>query len=153
LKKALVVLGVMFLAIVVLAAIVMAWGYYVLWASESEAKAYVDRTVPSIVTGWDAKALVAESAPELLQVAPPERLQPMFDGFAARLGPLKQYNGATRERYFVNLNPWNRFVTFGYVADAAFEKGPAKIRVGIIRRGGQWKITDFFVVSDALMPR
>jgi hypothetical protein len=152
-KKALVVLGVVFLVILVLAAIVMAWGYAVLWGSEGEAKAYVDRTIPSLVTRWDTKALVAESAPELLKVAPPEKLQPIFETFAERLGPLKQYNGATRERYFVNLNPWNRFVTFNYVVDAAFEKGPAKIRIGVIRRGGQWKITDFFVVSDALMPR
>jgi hypothetical protein len=152
-KKILVVLGIVFLVILALAAVVMGWGYSVVWGSEGEAKSYVDRTVPRIVSAWDAKTLVTESAPELLTVAPPEKLQTLFAAFATRLGPLKQYNGATRERYFVNLNPWNRFVTFSYVIDASFENGSAKIRLGIIRRGGEWKITDFFVVSDALIPR
>ncbi len=152
-KKVLVVLGILFLVILALAAVVLGWGYSMLWGSEGEAKTYVDRTVPSIVSAWDVKTLVAESAPELLGAAPPEKLEVLFAAFATRLGPLKQYNGATRERYFVNLNPWNRFVTFSYVIDATFEKGPAKIRLGIIGRGGQWKITDFFVVSEALMPR
>ena len=152
-KKVLIVLGAVLLVLVLLAAILIGLGSYTLRTSEGEAKSYVDRTVQSIVTDWNLKTLVAEAAPELMRVAPPEKLQPIFKAFSTRLGPLKQYNGAIRQRYYVNLMPWNRFVTFSYIVDATFEKSPAKIRVGIIRRDGQWKLTDFFVVSDALIPR
>lgn len=152
-KKTLAVLGAVFLAIVAVVAIALGWGYYSVWASEGDATSYVDRTVQAIVTDWNIQAFIAESSPELLQVAPSDKMRPIFETFSTRLGPLKAYNGATRERYYVNLVPWNRFITFSYTADATFEKGPAKIRIGIIRRGGQWKLTDFFVVSDTLMPR
>ena len=149
-KKALVVLGWVFLALLVLGAGVFGAGYWIVTAAEPEGRAYVDRVTPAIVAAWSAQALVAEASPELLAVAPRTKIDALMDAFAKRLGALQRYGGASRQHYLVNFTP-GPVVTMTYTADAVFEKGAATLRIRTLRRGGQWKLLELYVQSEALL--
>jgi len=79
-----------------------------------------------------------QASPELSAVAPPERIQPLFEAFSARLGALKECVGSKGEATLhVSLKSWP-VVTAEYGVPANFEKAPARISVRAIRRNGQW---------------
>lgn len=150
-RRALIVLGSVFVALIVLGLGVFTAAYWIATAAEPEGKGYVDRVAPAIVRAWSAEALVAQASPELLSVAPREKIAALLEVFARRLGALERYGGASRQHYFVTFTLEGPVVTMLYTADAAFEKGPATLRVRTVRRGGQWKLVEFYVQSDALL--
>ena len=61
-KKALIVLGGVFLSLIILAIGVMAASYWIMTAAERDGKAYVDRVTPMIVAAWDPNALVGQAS-------------------------------------------------------------------------------------------
>jgi hypothetical protein len=112
-KKALVVFGWVFLVLLLLGASMFGAAYWIAGAAEPEGKAYVDRVTPAIVGAWSVETLVAEASPALLEVAPRAKIDPLMGAFASPV------------------------VTMTYTADAAFEKGPATLRIRALRRAGQ----------------
>lgn len=150
-KKTLIVLGSAFLVLIVLALGVFAAAYWVAIRADAAGKAYVDGVTPPIISAWSAEALVAEASPELLTAAPRARIDALMDTFSKRLGALQRYGGATRQHYVVNFTLQGPVVTMTYSADAAFEKGPATLRLRAVRRAGQWKLQELYVQSDALL--
>lgn len=118
---------------------------------EREAKAYVDEAVPAIAASWTPSTLVERASPELLQLAPAEKVTRLFGTFAGRLGPMTQYRGATAQHVYSGLTGTERVSRVRYVADVAFEKSAATIQVEVIKRGGAWRINGFLVNSEALL--
>jgi len=150
-KKALIVLGGVFLSLIVLAIGVMAASYWIMTAAERDGKAYVDRVTPMIVAAWDPNALVGQASQQFLSATPRVQIDTAFNAFSNRLGTLQRYGGGTRGDFFVNFTLRGPVVTLTYTADATFENGPATLRIRTVRQGAEWKVRELFVHSDALL--
>lgn len=151
-KKIFIILGVIFVFLIIAGAI----GFFVLGTAGSKldkkSQAYIDEIVPLIVTSWDSRELIKRASPELLKVAPPEKMQPFFNTFAERLGPMIAYKGSKGESGIFYMAPYGKVITGTYVSEAIFEKAPATIHIKMILRNNQWQITEFRVNSDDLIP-
>ena len=107
---------------------------------DTDAKRYVDQTLPVIVDGWDPERLLAEASPELIAALPGERLAILEKDFARRLGGLTRYNGATGEaRIRLAVFPWFMAIEGRCVAEVEFHNGSARIFVRTVRRDGKWR--------------
>lgn len=144
------ILGAIFAGLITLGVIGFAVIYYFGSGLDKESKAHVDQLIPGIVTSWNSQDLIRHASPELLQVAPVERIDGLFRLFSARLGPLKEYKGSKGEA-FIGVTLRGITVTANYVAGASFEKAPATIQIRMIQRGSRWQVLEFRVHSDALI--
>jgi len=117
---------------------------------DTQSRAYVDEIVPKIVSNWNVRALVSEASPELLQVAPKEKLELMFKTLAEKLGSLKEYKGS-KGQAGIHVTPQGKFTTGDYIVEASFEKADATILVRTLLKDDAWKVVEFRVHSDALM--
>ena len=126
------------------------WGY----GSQLDAgsKSYVDEAVPRIVSSWDRKELMDRASPELIALAPSEKVEKFFKAFAARLGSLKTYDGSRGGTHVLVTPQTGKVTTASYIVDATFEKAKASIQVKLILHDGKWQILGFHVNSDALIP-
>ncbi len=152
-KKALLALATVILVFVAIAGLVSGAGYYSASSREGEARAYVDKIVPAVVSRWNTGDLLANANREMLRDMTLDRIDTLFASFKQRLGHLRAYGGAQREKYFFSLTTRGRVLTYVYLVTAQFERGPAQIRVRAVWRDGQWKLSDFYVFSDSLVQR
>ena len=150
-RKALTVLGWIFLALLVLAGAFAGYMAYVGPKLDASSKAYVDSQIPAIVSDWSEEQLLKRAAPELLRVITDKKqLDQLFENLS-RLGKLKRYGGSKGEANILLTLKQGRVITASYVAHAEFENGPAQIAVRLIRHGSQWQLLYFNVRSPALM--
>ena len=77
-KKFFIVLGSLFLAILVLGAIGIAFVAVRGTALDKESKAYAEAAVPAIITNWNEKELLDRASPEFKQAAPQQQLDQVF---------------------------------------------------------------------------
>ena len=113
----------------------------------------MDKIVPAVVSRWNTGDLLANASREMLRDITLDRIDTLFASFKQRLGHLRAYGGAQREKYFFSLTTRGRVLTYVYLVTAQFERGPAQIRVRAVWRDGQWKLSDFYVFSDSLVQR
>ncbi len=150
-KKLFTVLG----AIVFIVVIVLAVAFFLLsrgaGGMEREAQAYIDTNIPRIVAHWDPAELVKRASPELMKVAPREKIEELFALFSQRLGPLREYKGSKGEANVSFTFKTGKVVTAAFSSQAVFEKAKALILCRIVKHGDQWQITSFRVNSDALV--
>src|SRR5437899_8976534 len=92
-KQFLIVLGSIFLAIVVLAAIGIAFVAVRGNALDKESKAYADSAIPAIVTTWSEKELLNRASPEPKQAATADQLDRLFRWISG-LGQLQECEAA-----------------------------------------------------------
>lgn len=118
---------------------------------ESGSKAYVDEAVQKIASSWNAQELLDRATPELLQAAPPERVERFFDVFSHRLGALRTYHGSRGTTQFFVSPQTGRIAAATYEAQATFENAEAVIQVRLLLHNGHWRIAAFQVNSDALI--
>jgi hypothetical protein len=150
-KKFFVDLSVIFVCFIILGIVLMSRAALTGPKLDAESKAYVDRVVPSIVGSWDSKDLLSYASPELLKVAPLDQIDPLFEIAAQKLGKLKAYKGS-KGGVSVNATPQGKVITAAYVAQAAFEKADATVRILVIKHGSKWQVLGFVVDSPALVP-
>ena len=93
-KKFLIILGSIFLAIVVLAAIGIAFVAVRGNALDKESKAYADTAIPAIINGWSEKELLDRASPEFKQAVTQEQLDQIFHWFGS-LGQFQKVRPAT----------------------------------------------------------
>jgi tetratricopeptide (TPR) repeat protein len=117
---------------------------------KKQAKAYVDRVLPGIVTSWDSKQLLWNSHPEFVKKTSAEQLDQFFFAFM-KLGSLKKYDESQGRVSISKLILNGRTSLFcDYVTQLDFENGSAKISVRVVKEKGEWSIFSFFVESDLL---
>jgi hypothetical protein len=63
-KKLLITLGIVFLALVVIVAAFIGYTAYSGSVLDKESKAYVDAAVPAIISSWNEQALLKRASPE-----------------------------------------------------------------------------------------
>lgn len=150
-KKFFVVLGVIFACLIVLGIIFISIAAYTGSKLDAESKAYVDRMVPQIVASWDSKELLNNASPELLKVAPADKIESMFKMLSGKLGGYKEYKGSKGDS-LVNITPQGKVITAAYITQVSFDKADATVRIRVIKHGENWQVLEFYVNSEALMP-
>ncbi len=143
-KKVLMILGGTFISLIVVGAIVYSEFYYYASRLDKKARAYLDEVVPIIVTSWDSRELINRASPEFLQVYPAEKVDLLFDMLSKQVGSLEEYKGSTGQVKFT-ITSNGGLVIADYIANAVFEKAPAKIKIQMIRRNDEWQIAGFLV--------
>ncbi len=143
-RKILYGLGVLMLALIVLAGVGIVATIRAVIPLDAQSKAYVDRAVPAIVAHWNPQLLLARATPQLRASVRPEAMVGLFQAFS-RLGPMVAYQGATGGANISASFGAGSSVSAAYVAHASFAAGTATIRIALVKRHGHWKISGFFV--------
>jgi hypothetical protein len=150
-KKFLVVLGSIFLAIIVLGAIGIAFVAVRGNALDKESKAYAESAIPAIVTRWSEKALLDRASPEFKQVVTIDQLDRLFRWFSS-LGQLQKGEPSQGHAVISATTQTGKMISAQYRAKATFQKEEAMIKLGLIKHGDHWQILNFHVDSPALVP-
>jgi len=121
---------------------------------DKKSHVYVDETVPAIITSWDSQELINRASPELIEVAPKEKVESLFKQYSDKLGQLKEYKSSEGEvgmhlDIICQQGMLCQRTTANYVAKAVFEKGLATIEIGMILKNNKWEIYYFSIMSDA----
>lgn len=150
-KKALMILGGLFLA-----AIVLVGAFFVYMAAvgpglDQESKAYVMETVPVLCSTFDLDTFQKHSSPELLKAAPPEELAKILIWFKrlGQFGRVVDVTGASNVSFVLGSG---KVVTAKYRAKVEFETGPASIEIVLVKRDDGWRYRLFTINSMALLP-
>jgi len=151
-KKFLIVLGSIFLAIVVLGAIGIAFVAVRGNALDKESKAYADAAIPAVVNGWNEKELLDRASPEFKRAATQQQLDQMFHWFGS-LGRSQKCDPAQGQALMSATTQNGKVISAQYTTRATFEKGEAMITLGLIKHGDQWQILRFNVNSPQLIPK
>ena len=151
-KKFLIVLGSIFLAIVVLAAIGIAFVAVRGNALDKESKAYADTAIPAIINGWSEKELLDRASPEFKQAVTQQQLDQMFNWFGS-LGRFQKYDPPQGQALMSATTQNGKVISAQYATKATFEKGEATITLGLIKHGDQRQILRFNVNSAQLIPK
>jgi Na+-transporting methylmalonyl-CoA/oxaloacetate decarboxylase gamma subunit len=149
-KQLLIILGAIFLALIVLAAVCIGIGAVKGSALDKQSKAYVDSTVPVIVSTWDEHELLSRASPEFTQATDKDELDKLYTMFR-RLGRLRQYQGSQGQSYMSLTTQNGKRTTAVYTAKASFDSGSAVIKVTLTKHGDQWQIEGFYVDSDVFL--
>jgi hypothetical protein len=143
-KKLLMVLGGIFGLILLLLIGLIGYGFYEGPQLDAESKAWVDSIVPKVATTWDAKVLIENGSPELLETASVEEFDELMTSISTELGAFKKY-GESQGEAGIHINNGQKTITAEYRAWAEYEKGVAQITIRGIKREDSWKILNFHV--------
>ncbi len=145
-KKIIMLLGYVFLAVIVLvvagAASVAIMGKRL----DKESKIYVDAALPAIITEWDISELQERAGPEFDASVDYDELEDYFESLR-QLGKLEEYQGSTGDSNItISLSGYE--ITADYTATEDFEKGSVELQVSLIKHGNSWQILDFQVYPE-----
>jgi hypothetical protein len=149
-KKLLILLGAAFLILIILA--VVGIGTAVIKASslDKQSKAYVDSTIPIIVSNWDEQELLNRASPEFSQATGKDDLDKLFVMFR-KLGHFRTYLGSEGQSYISFTSQNGKSITALYTVKAIFDAGPATINVNLVKHGDRWQILGFRVDSNVFL--
>lgn len=118
---------------------------------DAGSKAYADEAIVAISTHWSKHELMRRATPELREKvnAKPQELDKLFHAASADLGSLREYHGAKRLAHSGGATQ-SPVISANYVATAQYQKGSAKLRIGVVKVDGHWKISRFFIDSSAM---
>jgi hypothetical protein len=150
-KKFLIVLGSIFLVIIILFAVGIAFVAVRGTRLDKESQAYADAAIPPIVGNWSEKALLDRASPEFKQVVTIDQLDRLFR-WLSQLGRLQNCPAKGQSLMSSTTQTGNR-ISADYDAEATFDKGKANIHLTLIKHGDAWQIAGFKVNSQALTPQ
>ena|ERR1700730_10482138 len=150
-KKFFIVLGSIFLALIVLGAIGIAFFAIKGSALDKESKAYADSAIPAIVSTWSEKALLDHASPEFKRAVTIDQLDRLFR-WVSGLGQLQKCEPAQGQSLMSATTQTGKRISAQYNAKATFQKGQATIKLGLIKHDDHWQILSFYVDSSALVP-
>jgi hypothetical protein len=143
-KTALSIVGIVFLVLLVLVGGFIGFVAYEGYKYDASSKAYVDESVPAIVTNWSKDELIKRESPQLRKAVSDDELTALFSKLSV-LGSMQSYDDA-KGGAKMNLTPSSGFqVTAYYVAEATFQNGKAEIKINLIQVDGAWLILGFHV--------
>src|SRR5436305_1069194 len=112
-KKFFIILGAIFLGLVVLGAVGIAYVAVRGNALDKESKAYADSAIPAILDGWNEKALVDRASPELNKVVTQQQLDQLFH-WLATLGRLQKCDPAKGDALISATTQNGKMITAEY---------------------------------------
>ena len=147
-KKAIMILGYIFLVLLV----VLIAGFVSLTVLgqrlDKESKAYVDVAIPAIISTWDVKELEKRASPEFNDDMDYDSLEQDFDTLR-QLGKLTEYKGSSGDSNITLSLQYGYEITADYTATADFETGSAEIRMLLIKHGKKWQILDLTINPES----
>lgn len=145
-RKTLIVLAILLVLAIAVVAGLIGFAAYNGTKHDASSKAYVDQSVPPIVSTWSVFELLDRASPELKASGTKEQLEQLFKKLS-ELGKLKEYQGSKGES-LMSITPQNgKQITAKYKAMALFENGEAEIIIQLIKHDGNWQIINFHVKS------
>lgn len=151
-KKFLIILGSIFLAIIVIVAALIAFVAVRGTRLDKESKAYADAAIPAIVNTWSEKALLDRASPEFKQAVTIDQLDRLFR-WVSTLGTPQKIAPAKGDAIMSATSQAGRQTTANYDTKVTFAKGEANIHLALIKHGDNWQIMGFKVNSPALVPK
>jgi hypothetical protein len=151
-KKFLITLGSIFLAVIILGAIGIAFVAVRGNALDKESKPYADSAISAIVTAWSEKELVDRASPEFKKAVTADQLDRLFRWLSSSLGRLQKCEPAEGHSLMSATTQSGKTISAQYTAKATFDKGEATVALGLIKHGDQWQILRFDVYSPQLVP-
>ncbi len=141
-KKFLILLGSIFLALIVLGALGI--GFIAMRGSvlDKESKAYADAAIPAIFTTWLDRALLDRASPEFNQATNFVQVYNLFRQGESGLGRLQKCEPAQGQSAMLVTPQTGKRITARYTTKAHFEKGDATITLSLIKHGDQGKLSD-----------
>jgi hypothetical protein len=150
-KKAVMILGYVFLAVVVVVAVTIASLAAIGKKLDKESKAFVDAAIPAIVADWDVAELQKRASPEFDDSVDYDELDEYFDSLR-QLGKFQEYKGSTGDSNItISLSGYE--ITADYTANAEFETGSAEFQISLIKHGSQWQILDMKISPEEFTER
>jgi len=116
---------------------------------DKQAKIYVDKALPKIISQWDSSELTNHGHPDLMKSITFSQLEQQFFLFK-KLGPLEEYQNSEGQIVLSKTSGGLKIISGDYVAKAKFENGSATISVRVINENKEWSIISFQVYSDSL---
>ena len=141
-KKFLIILGSVFLAIIVIVAGLIAFVAVRGTRLDKESKAYADAAIPPIVTTWSEKALLDQASPEFKQAVTIDELDRLFR-WISTLGAPQKIEPAEGDSLMSATTEYGKRITADYNVKATFAKGDANIHVVLIKHSDNWQIMGF----------
>jgi hypothetical protein len=138
---------------------------------DTEAKAYVLRTIPIVASHWDERELRANASKEFIAVLDARKtdwirnkkldktqeyskFKPLFDGMSEKLGAFKSVQDIEIQEHNVVDNPDYGEIYVGKLVSAVnFNKGSATITTEVRKQHNGWLFDLFVVKSDDKSPR
>ena len=145
-KRTIMILGYIFLALIVVIAATIASVTIIGKKLDNESKAFVDAAIPAIVSEWDVSELQKRASPELDASVDYDDVEDYFDSLK-ELGKFQEYNGSTGDSN-ITISIAGYEITADYAASADFETGSVEIQISLIKHDGQWQILDFKVSPE-----
>ena len=150
-KKIIMLLGYVFLAIIALAVAAAVSMVIIGKRLDKESKASVDAALPAIIAEWDVSELQKRASPEYDASVDYDELEDYFESLR-ELGKLEEYQGSTGDSNItISLSGYE--ITADYTATADFEKGSVELQISLIKHGNNWQILDFRVNPEEFTER
>jgi len=144
-KKFLIILGSIFLALIVLGGLGIGFVAVQGNALDKESKAYADSAIPAIITTWLDKALLDRASPEFNEATNAVQVYQLFRQCESSLGRLQKCEPAQGQAQIFVTPQTGKRITAKYTAKAQFDNGEATITLSLIKHGDQWQIAGFHV--------
>jgi hypothetical protein len=144
-KTVFITLGVIFLILIVLVAGFVGYAAYVGTKLDASSKAYVDASVPAIISTWSKDELKKRASPQLLKSASDEQIDDLFTRLAAQLGSFQSYDGSKGDSNVSYTTQDGKVISASYTANATFQNGKIDIQVKLIQINSDWFLLGFHV--------
>ena len=144
-KTVFVSLGVIFLILIVLVAGFVGYSAYVGTKLDASSKAYVDASVPAIISTWSKNELKKRASPQLLKSASDEQIDELFTRLASQLGSFQSYDGSKGDSNVSYTTQDGKVTSASYMANATFQNGKIDVQVKLIQINGDWLLLGFHV--------
>jgi hypothetical protein len=118
-KKFFIILGSIFLAVIVLGAIGIAFVTIKGSALDKESKAYADSAIPAIVSAWSEKELLDRASPEFKKAVTIDQLDRLFR-WVSGLGALQKCDPAEGHSMMSATTQTGNVISAQYTAKATF---------------------------------
>src|SRR5437660_5198771 len=151
-KKFLIILGSIFLALIVLGALGIGFVAVRGNALDKESKAYTEAAIPAIFTTWLDRALLDRASPEFNQSTNFVQVYNLFRRGESSLGRLQKCEPAQGQSQILVTPQTGKRITANYAAKVQFERGKATITLTLIKHGDHSQIAGFNVDAPQLVP-
>jgi hypothetical protein len=118
---------------------------------DAESKSYAEESVAAITSGWNRDEFLNRALPAVRDKMKPDELKNLFEAFRAGLGRPIEFDPALGQSTVSVTAGQGKITVANYQVNARFDKGPATVRITLIKTGDKWMIQGFFVDSAALV--
>jgi len=151
-KRFLVLLGSIFAVFVAAFAIFVGYVAYMGPKLDASSKAFVDNTIPEIVSAWSTDKLLQHASPRFRMATSESQVKGLLERLSAKLGPMVSYGGSKGDSNISITPQAGRVISARYLVHATFQQGPADITVVLLQdQTSAWSIAGFNVNSTALL--